>query len=411
MKEFDYSWDDQDPEQISDLVEGEYDRSLEVIESHELEDGQDEDLDNSGLCSCGDGGKQRECEDCKHALDCSESYCDNEEHQRVVDFGYPESCTCSQHKTEDTCLGCGHKNSCASEQEEFCFTEPHSGLLVFLHYRQDCDCQDSRAAQQCPTCEHKSACRDAIGRCRQVGYHLDEGSRLDGNPKLFGKTGDVQDFSTVSDSINFTSQGVEKWSQFLIHKIGSHMEEDARRIPAQEVGRISSLPAEFWNRWIRQVIIYDPDCKFEFSLIGELAASKPKPWYPLAHLDFSDFSPSTREAVLKLSGPGMDAILYKLTNPIAQKIKEREQRSHAVHLICSGDASDVSDALVEAKFVFNTSAQEWALDISNFARGKTLEELLVGLKNSNRAWVKAVERSDYLQLTINYMGKLHEVPL
>jgi len=377
LKEFDYSWDDQDPEQISDLVEGEYDGSLHTIENNGLDETQNED--DSGLCSCGDGGKQNECEDCNHALDCTESYCDNEEHQRVVDFGYPTSCTCSARKTDETCSGCGHSNTCDSEQQELCFTEPHSGLLVFMYYRQDCACQGSQTGQQCSTCKHKSDCSDAISRCREVGYHL--------------------------------RQGLEKWSQFLIHKIGSHMEEDVQRIPVQEVGRISSLPAEFWNRWIKEVISYDPDCAFEFSVIGDLAASKPMPWHPLAYLDFADFSPSTRESVIQLSGPGMAAIQFKLTNPMAQKVKEREQRSHAVHLICSGDASAVSDYLVEAKFVFSTSANEWLLDISDFARGKTIEDLLGGLKRSDRAWVKAVLKSDSLQLSINYMGTLHEVQL
>jgi hypothetical protein len=96
---------------------------------------------------------------------------------------------------------------------------------------------------------------------------------------------------------------------------------------------------------------------------------------------------------------------------MAQKVKEREQRSHSVHLICSGDASAVGDYLVEAKFVFSTSANEWVLDISDFARGKTIEDLLGGLKRSDRAWVKAVLKSESLQLSINYMGTLHEVQL
>lgn len=375
MKEFDYSWDDQDPEQISDLVEGEYDGSLDTIENHGLDETQNED--DSGLCSCGDGGRQSECEDCNHALDCTESYCDNDEHQRVVNFGYPTSCTCSESKNNETCSGCGHSNTCDSEQQELCFTEPHSGLLVFLHYRQDCDCQGSQTAQQCPTCDHKSDCSDAIGLCRQVGYHRREGE--------------------------------EKWSQFLIHKIGSHMEEDVRRIPVQEVGRISGLPAEFWNRWIRQIITYDPDCAFESSLIGDLAASKPNPWHPLAHLDFYDFSARTRDTVIQLSGPGMDILRYKLTNPLAEKIREREHRSHSVHLLCNGDTSGVTNYLKEAKFVFNTTDQEWVLDISEFARGKTIDDLLEILQTSQRAWVKAVLSSTSPQLSINYMGSLHEV--
>ena len=203
---------------------------------------------------------------------------------------------------------------------------------------------------------------------------------------------------------------LEKWSQFLIHKIGSHMEEDARLMTVQEVGKISSLPAEFWNRWVRQVIIYDPGCEFEASLIGDLAASKPKPWHPLAHLDLNDFSPSTREAVIQLSGPGMDVLQYKLANPIAQKIRDREYGAHAVHLLCTGDASGVKDCLIEAKFVFSTSDNEWVLDISDYARGKTIDDLLAGLKNSKRAWVQAVLNSESLQLSINYMGTLHEVP-
>lgn len=377
MKEFDYSWDDQEPEQISDLVEGEHGGSLDIIEDHGLDEPKNED--DSGLCNCGDGGSQSKCEDCKHALDCTESYCDNEEHERVVDFGYPASCTCAARKTDETCSGCGHSTTCDSEQQELCFTEPHSGLLVFLHYSQDCDCQGSQTAHLCPTCDHKSDCSDAMGLCGQGAYHR--------------------------------MQGEEKWSQFLIHKIGSHMEDDVRRMPVQEVGRISGLPAEFWNRWIRQIITYDPDCAFESSLIGDLAATKPLSWQPLAHLDFSDFSTLTRETVLQLSGPGMAAVQTKLTNPIAQKVKEREFRSHTVHLICTGDASAVSDYLVEAKFVFSTSADEWMLDISDFARGKTIEELLGMLQTSQRAWVKAVLSSNGLQLSINYMGSLHEVVL
>jgi hypothetical protein len=121
LKEFDYSWDDQDPEQISDLVEGEYDNSLDSIEKHGISNDEDEDYDDSGLCSCGDGGKQRECEDCKHDLECRESHCDNEEHQRVLDFGYPELCECFKTRSEETCLGCGHATTCESEELEFCF--------------------------------------------------------------------------------------------------------------------------------------------------------------------------------------------------------------------------------------------------------------------------------------------------
>jgi hypothetical protein len=83
LKEFDYSWDDQDPEQISDLVEGEYDASLDSIEKHGVANDADEGYDDSGLCSCGDGGKQSECEDCKHDFECGESQCSNGGHQRV----------------------------------------------------------------------------------------------------------------------------------------------------------------------------------------------------------------------------------------------------------------------------------------------------------------------------------------
>jgi len=211
LKEFDYSWDDQDPEQISDLVEGEYDNSLDSIEKHGISNDEDEDYDDSGLCSCGDGGKQRECEDCKHDLECRESHCDNEEHQRVLDFGYPELCECFKTRSEETCLGCGHATTCESEELEFCFTEPHSELLGFSIYFEECDCQRSQFTTRCLSCQHKTRCRDAIRLCRDEKFHFSEESGGSISTQIVNATVE-RSIPSAPNTVHFTRQGAY-WTQ------------------------------------------------------------------------------------------------------------------------------------------------------------------------------------------------------
>jgi hypothetical protein len=62
-KEFDYSWDDQDPDQMTELVSGEYAPSPD-IEDYPYSDQPD--------CMC-DESDNLMCVDCGHSLRCCES--------------------------------------------------------------------------------------------------------------------------------------------------------------------------------------------------------------------------------------------------------------------------------------------------------------------------------------------------
>ena len=235
MKEFDYSWDDQDPEQISDLVEGEYDSSLKSIENQDVGGDEWEDFDDSGLCSCGDDGKQKECEDCRHDLECRESHCDNKDHRRVVDFGYPESCNCYADKLAKICLGCGHTTACNSEQQELCFTEPHAGILVFSHYSEDCECQGSHFAYQCPDCQHNRECGSAKSLCREVAFH---------KAKDLSSTSEFVQSIAISDESNsvpnisiLTRQGAYWTQQEDQHLIASYTSSESDKEIALSLGR------------------------------------------------------------------------------------------------------------------------------------------------------------------------------
>ena len=242
MKEFDYSWDDQDPEQISDLVEGEYDTSLDSIEKDGISNEKDEHYDDSGLCSCGDGGKQRECEDCKHDMECRESHCENEEHQRVVDFGYPESCNCSGYKSEKICLGCGHTTACNSEQQELCFTEPHTTLLVFHLYPEDCDCQNSDADQKCPDCDHVQGCAEALTLCRASKFHFQGNDGAIRYLKNSNSNVNIHDHLVTSSAGDFSRQGAywtrEEDEQLIYSYLASASEQQIALNLGRSVGAI-----------------------------------------------------------------------------------------------------------------------------------------------------------------------------
>jgi hypothetical protein len=60
-KEFDYSWDDQDPDQMNNLVAGEYSSSPD-LEDHTPVVGMSH-------CTCRDESTDL-CEDCGHSIDC-----------------------------------------------------------------------------------------------------------------------------------------------------------------------------------------------------------------------------------------------------------------------------------------------------------------------------------------------------
>ena len=198
----------------------------------------------------------------------------------------------------------------------------------------------------------------------------------------------------------------------MVHNIKEHFEDDIRRTSVQDLAVIKSVESEFWNRWIRQVICYDPNCAIEKDLFGDISSSKPIPWHPLEHSDFLSFGPQIRKEVIELSSLGLRQLEAKLLqNPLALKIKKRSFRSQAVHLLVWGDASAVSRDLIEAQFSFSTTDNEWDLDITDFAKGKTLEELIFGIKRSDRGWVIAVRRLPDLSIGINYYGEIHQISL
>lgn len=94
-KEFDYSWDDQDPDRMTDLVAGEYAPSPDIEDHPELE--------NEHECSCGDEFNDV-CLICGHALPCCRnSNCSLD--KQVVE------CTCDDSATHK-CDDCGHVPEC-----------------------------------------------------------------------------------------------------------------------------------------------------------------------------------------------------------------------------------------------------------------------------------------------------------
>ena len=94
-KEFDYSWDDQDPDQMTDLVAGEYAPSPDIEDHPELEDEPE--------CSCGDEFNNV-CRDCGHSLPCCLNSNCSLDKQAV-------ECSCDDSAT-DNCDDCGHVLEC-----------------------------------------------------------------------------------------------------------------------------------------------------------------------------------------------------------------------------------------------------------------------------------------------------------
>jgi hypothetical protein len=111
-KEFDYSWDDQDPDQMTDLVSGEYAPSPD-IEDYPSWDEEPE-------CSC-ERKPTDVCDDCGHSFSCcQDSNCSLGKKVQDDDL----VCTCEDSIT-DECDNCGHVQECKASDCDY-----HSDLTT-----------------------------------------------------------------------------------------------------------------------------------------------------------------------------------------------------------------------------------------------------------------------------------------
>jgi hypothetical protein len=99
-REFDYSWDDQDPDEMTDLVSGAFSTSP---------DPEDNPLTNFH-CYCDPDDLTDECDDCNHSKECcrlnSICYRAKRKNRKYL------PCSCHKATLSDDCNNCGHSLSC-----------------------------------------------------------------------------------------------------------------------------------------------------------------------------------------------------------------------------------------------------------------------------------------------------------
>ena len=115
-REFDYSWDDQDPDQMTDLVAGAYATSPDIEDHGGCEDEPE--------CSCTDDFTDS-CNDCGHTSEC----CTDSNCSLGSKMGNGDSlCSCDD-AVEDECDNCGHALDCNSSDCDS-HSDTNSGELL-----------------------------------------------------------------------------------------------------------------------------------------------------------------------------------------------------------------------------------------------------------------------------------------